>query len=528
MSEPMHDVTTWVDRLLAEQRALTAVDRFSAATAARNERPTQEKYYRELIPSALPRPGQQYAFEVDLDRCSGCKSCVTACHSLNGLDDHETWRSVGLLIGLQAENPRQQTITTSCHHCLEPACLEGCPVLAYHKDPITGIVRHLDDQCIGCTYCIMKCPYEVPQYSRERGIVRKCDMCTHRLADGEAPACVQGCPHEAIRIEIIDVESVRSRLAGSASGVNPFLLDSPDPAITLPTTRYQSSKPLSEQAIAADHAQTVPSLPHWPLVFMLVLTQHSVGALMASFLVENPLLHAFCAAVAGTLGLIAGALHLGKPLKMWRSFLGWRQSWLSREVIVLSAYMACLGVTVICSLRFSSTFLVPMTLAMSAILGLCGIACSCMIYIDTHREFWSFSKTFSKFFGTVLLLGFATMPAILGSWNRESAVLMALFTLAKLGLELFSLRAPTTGSDLNSVALKTQRLHAFDFRRVVWLRWVLALSGGILIPVGVAWGVLGTAWAAVALCLLMAGEIAERYLFFTCVVSVRMPGMMAP
>jgi ferredoxin len=82
----------------------------------------------------------------------------------------------------------------SGHHCVDPACLSGCPVLVYDKYPATGIVRHLDDQCIGCQYCVMKCPCEVPRYSARRGIVRKCDMCGNRLSQGEAPACVQACP----------------------------------------------------------------------------------------------------------------------------------------------------------------------------------------------------------------------------------------------------------------------------------------------------------------------------------------------
>ena len=54
-------------------------------------------------------------------------------------------------------------------------------MLAYDKDPITGIVSHLDDQCIGCSYCIFTCPYEVPKFSSSRGIVRKCDLCQGRL-----------------------------------------------------------------------------------------------------------------------------------------------------------------------------------------------------------------------------------------------------------------------------------------------------------------------------------------------------------
>ncbi|HEX9506293.1 MAG TPA: 4Fe-4S dicluster domain-containing protein, partial [Acidimicrobiia bacterium] len=183
-------VETPVDRWLSEQADLSAVERF----AQRHEGelvPRQARYYRDLIPLSAPGPGQQYGFEVDLDACTGCKACVTACHSLNGLDDDESWRSVTLLTGGSATQPFQQTVTAACHHCVDPACLNGCPVDAYEKDPVTGIVSHLDDQCIGCSYCTLSCPYEVPVYNRGRGIVRKCDMCTGRLAVGEAPACVQ-------------------------------------------------------------------------------------------------------------------------------------------------------------------------------------------------------------------------------------------------------------------------------------------------------------------------------------------------
>jgi len=201
---------------LRNARQLTAVERFS-----QHEHEGQGRY-ADLLPATPPSPGQQYAFLVDLDACTGCKACVTGCNSLNGLDTSsgEAWREVGSL--------GPQPVTSACHHCADPACLKGCPAEAYEKDALTGAVIHLDDACIGCSYCTMTCPYEVPSFSDRLGIVRKCDLCHGRLTAGEAPACVQACPTEAIRIQIVDVATAGTSSWGLAAG--------PDPTLTKPTT----------------------------------------------------------------------------------------------------------------------------------------------------------------------------------------------------------------------------------------------------------------------------------------------------
>jgi len=118
-----------VAALLDAQATLTAVERFSKQHDLA-EFDGRNKLYRELLPLQQPKPHEQYAFEVDLDACSGCKACVSACHTLNGLDEGESWRTVGMLQGGSLQLPAMQTVTTSCHHCLEPACLQGCPVQA--------------------------------------------------------------------------------------------------------------------------------------------------------------------------------------------------------------------------------------------------------------------------------------------------------------------------------------------------------------------------------------------------------------
>jgi formate dehydrogenase iron-sulfur subunit len=245
------DGSSLIDSLLEDQQR-TAVGKFAQWHECNDESAPVARY-RDLIPYSLPADGEQYAFEVDLDACSGCKACVAACHSLNGLEEDETWRSVGLLHGGSSQLPVIQHVTTACHHCLEPACLEGCPVHAYEKDPTTGIVRHLDDQCIGCQYCILKCPYDVPKYSREKGIVRKCDMCHGRLAVGEAPACVQACPNQAIRITLISHEQVREE-----SEANLFLPGAPEPGYTLPATLYKTKRPLPRNLLPADYYSVAP------------------------------------------------------------------------------------------------------------------------------------------------------------------------------------------------------------------------------------------------------------------------------
>src|SRR5688572_20156628 len=327
---------TLIDELLAQQKSLTAVARF-AEIHEQHALPAQARYYRDLIPLNKPAPGQQYAFEVDLDNCSGCKACVTACHSLNGLDEGEVWRSVGVLHGTTDEHAFQRQVTTACHHCAEPGCLEGCPVLAYEKDSITGIVKHLDDQCIGCSYCILKCPYDVPKYSEKRGIVRKCDMCSSRLASGEAPACVQACPNEAIRISIVDREEVSRAFVDATE--NLFLPDSPDPEFTRPTTKYRSAEPLPSNLRGADHAEIKPAQAHPSLAFFLVLTQLSVGGFTLGVLSgELNRTTATLSLIAGFLGLVISVTHLGRPLKAWRAFLGLGKSWLSREIIVFGIF----------------------------------------------------------------------------------------------------------------------------------------------------------------------------------------------
>lgn len=520
-----------VEELLAEQNRLqTPVAKASVAHDQFVAGSHRSALSSQLIPLTAPGPGEQYAFEVDLDACTGCKACVVACHSLNGLDDEEAWRDVGFITGGSRAAPYQQTVTTACHHCADPGCLNGCPVLAYEKDPVSGIVRHLDDQCIGCQYCILKCPYDVPKYNDRLGIVRKCDMCHQRLGEGEAPACAQACPTHAIKIIKVAVHG-----AGAPSprvDTSAFLAAAPDPSYTQPTTRYVSKRPKPIDTQAADAAVLRPQPPHWPLVALLMLMPMAIGCGVADkvlALQTNAL--AVTGWIAGAAGLALAGLHLGQPLRAWRIFLGLRKSWFSREAVLFGAWFPLASTYVAARLGWLPLPAGPLRSGLAvgtATLGIVALFCSVMIYVDTRRVFWRFANTAPRFFGSAVILGLASALTAPGAPLWLGGVLVAA-TILKLIFEARAL-APIHEEDdgLNSPARQTARLLAGPLRDANALRVFAALFGGILMPGALALGAVPAvaAWPGLVLCL--GGELAERYLFFRAVDAPKMPGQPDP
>ena len=518
-----------IDHYLREQQELTAVERF----AREHDEVADLGRYRALLPATPPAEGQQYAFEVDLDKCSGCKACVTACHSLNGLDEGETWRVVGLLHGGTAAAPVKQVVTSACHHCLDPACLSGCPVAAYEKDPITGIVKHLDDQCIGCQYCTFTCPYEVPQYNAKRGIVRKCDMCSGRLSAGEAPACVQACPTEAIRITVVDKRQALEDAQGDA-----FLPGTPSPAITVPTTVYKTERPPPRNLLPADYFRVSPAQHHWPLVIMLVLTQASVGAFVADAAVGRALAedlratllpaHAFAALAIGLAALGASVFHLGRPLYAFRAVIGLRTSWMSREIVAFGLF-AMLAVAYAATTLFDVAPGLREALgATVAGVGVVGIACSALIYHATRRAWWTLSVTGFKFVMTAVVLGLATSTVTLSAAGTELtgdlvATLSRLVVIASIVKALGELTVFVHLRDKRYTELRRSAvLLTRDLRHWTVARFVALAAGGIAVPLVIVRGPsLGLAIAS--LVLLLAGELFERALFFAAASAPGMP-----
>lgn len=556
-----------VQEMLRDQQDLTAVALFSREHDHRVV-PAQSRYYSKLLPLTAVGPGQQYAFEVDLDRCSGCKACVTACHALNGLDDTETWRDVGLLIGGSESTPVMQHVTAACHHCLEPGCMAACPVNAYEKDALTGIVRHLDDQCFGCQYCTLACPYNVPKYHAGKGIVRKCDMCSNRLSQGEAPACVQACPHEAIAIRVVDIDRVREN-----AEVDQFLPAAPEPYLTLPTTTYKSKRVFPRNMLPADYYSISPQHPHWPLIIMLVLTQLSVGAFAVGSLLELSLtaeqvggfrpIHATGAMVLGLLALGASTCHLGRPLYAFRGILGFRHSWLSREIVAFGAFaglavplagmcwLSALPATVNHAWVKQFAPHVPQLSLAVSVVGLLGVFCSVMIYVFTKRELWSFERTLIRFGLTTVQLGLATtwlmlavagllMPRdvwlpLSGRVTESLATALIITTVLKLVYDI-SLLVHLTNFR-NTPLKRSALLVVGPLRSYSLARLICGTVGGVLVPLSLLSTTSGVVSHSGLVNILtvsllwsgcVVGELMERYLFFAAVSSSRMPGGVRP
>jgi anaerobic dimethyl sulfoxide reductase subunit B (iron-sulfur subunit) len=143
----------------------------------------------------------QYAFVVNSDACSGCKTCQVACKDKNDLPIGLHWRKV---YEVTSGDWRRQgdaweatvaayNLSTTCHHCLNPVCIPCCQADAIFKTE-TGIVLIDENRCRNCHACELACPYGAIRFNPVRNTTTKCDFCADLLDLGRPPTCVAGCP----------------------------------------------------------------------------------------------------------------------------------------------------------------------------------------------------------------------------------------------------------------------------------------------------------------------------------------------
>ena len=163
--------------------------------------------------SADARGEDEVAMLVDTTLCAGCRGCEAACAEANGLPPPDA--EVDVAATRRETGPNAFTVVNGfagggahgedrfakrqCMHCVAPACASACPVRALDKQP-GGPVIYRGERCMGCRYCMVACPFEIPKYQYDRlaPLVRKCTFCATRQAEGKKPACAEACPAGAL------------------------------------------------------------------------------------------------------------------------------------------------------------------------------------------------------------------------------------------------------------------------------------------------------------------------------------------
>ena len=159
------------------------------------------------------------AILVDITKCIGCRSCEQACKQVHGFP-MESEPKLSTTAFTVVEERGHKFVRRMCMHCQDPACASACLVGALKKTAL-GPVTYDASKCIGCRYCLVACPFNVPRYqwSKLAPLVTKCDMCFARQEKGEPPACVEACPTGASivawRDEILEEAQRRILAEGS-------------------------------------------------------------------------------------------------------------------------------------------------------------------------------------------------------------------------------------------------------------------------------------------------------------------------
>ncbi len=173
---------------------------------------------------------------VDTTLCIGCRQCEGACNDVNKLpkpkrsfDDDSVlnehrdtspneWSVVNRY---KMKNGVQITRKQQCMNCVEPACSSACIIRALEKQP-DGAVTWREDLCLGCRYCMVACPFDMPKFEYSKAVprIRKCQFCFERQEKGQLPGCVEACPVEALKFgpRSYLVEEARKRIQGNPKG----------------------------------------------------------------------------------------------------------------------------------------------------------------------------------------------------------------------------------------------------------------------------------------------------------------------
>ena len=181
---------------------------------------------RRAEAGSAPRTTEFVGVLTDTTRCIGCRACERACAETHGhtvpdiendgaleaerLTSDEQWT----VVNRYDTDAGEVFVKKQCLHCWQPACAAACLTNAMQKTE-KGPVVWWGDKCMGCRFCMVSCPFEMPkfEYDEWNPKIQKCTMCWERLEGGHKPACVAACPTNALMFgmkrELMEVARVR-------------------------------------------------------------------------------------------------------------------------------------------------------------------------------------------------------------------------------------------------------------------------------------------------------------------------------
>jgi phenylacetyl-CoA:acceptor oxidoreductase subunit 1 len=334
----------------------------------------------------------RWGMTVDLNRCVGCQTCTAACKHANDTPPEVQWRRVIDVEQGTFPSVERLFMVVGCQHCEEPPCVPVCPTGAT-RQRADGLVTMDYDQCIGCAYCAVSCPYQArtivheqkgyfgasrtaqevaTSHPERQGVAQKCTFCVDRVDSGLAaglvpgvdpaasPACAASCIASAIQFgDFNDPESKVSRLSREIPsfqmhaqlGTNPqirYLYETP--AVPGRDSAVEDDERLSDLA----NPLTGPLQRFWDwraamnwcfggtgsgLATMAVVLW-AVGLMPATLMRVS----ALGAGALMAIGLFCVFLKIGRPMRFWRAVLRPHTSWMTRELyVVVLFYLALAG-----------------------------------------------------------------------------------------------------------------------------------------------------------------------------------------
>ncbi len=220
-------------------------------------------------------PADAVGLLYDATLCIGCKACVVACADANKLPRDTAW-SEGkwqapvdlnaktkniIKLYAPADGGEQSFVKRQCMHCIDPACANACMLGALKKGAL-GIVTYDPTYCVGCRYCEMACPFNIPKFEWDNVLtpkIVKCELCRDRLAEGQEPACTAVCPRHAViygtRAELL--AEAHRRIDADPSRYVPHVYGETEAGGT--QVLYLSHVPFDKLGLPAYGPESVPS-----------------------------------------------------------------------------------------------------------------------------------------------------------------------------------------------------------------------------------------------------------------------------